>query len=208
MRNFGHSRRNSSSPAPGVRVHEMARSATVSDLAVVTSFVRQFENSGAPATTHSVGKMRARPDAPPRGIAAAMSWLLGVVVDFFAACAAAMNPDSADLREYSDHHKLERNSRHHGPSEDAHRNGVVPLYADRPWIIENVVPTANAQATARWNARIASAVLGLWSAMRREREVKLAIMQLRTLNDHTLRDIGVPRCQIENAVRHGDHCGW
>jgi uncharacterized protein YjiS (DUF1127 family) len=102
----------------------------------------------------------------------------------------------------------------HRPTHDAHRNGVYPLYADQPWMVEYVEPSANTQAAAaqaaasRWSARIASPVLWLWSRMRREWELQRGIMELRALDDRMLKDIGVSRCQIENPVRRGDHCGW
>ena len=209
MRNFGHDHRNSSSSAPGVRADEMARSAMLSKLAAGTSFVKQFEDSGAPAAAHSVGKAHARPDAPPRGTAAAMSRLLGAVAHGFAAYGEAMYPGFADPREHSDRDELERNSRPHYPTEDAHRNGVYPLYTDHPWLVEIAVPSANAQAAApRWSTRIASPVLRLWSMMRREWEVRRAIAELQALNDYMLKDMGISRCQIENAVKRGDRRGW
>jgi uncharacterized protein YjiS (DUF1127 family) len=63
-------------------------------------------------------------------------------------------------------------------------------------------------AGARRYARIASPVVRLLSRMRREWELQRAIMELKALDDLTLRDMGVPRCQIENLVRGYDHREW
>ena len=63
-------------------------------------------------------------------------------------------------------------------------------------------------AATRRYARIASPVARLLSWMRREWELDRAIMDLKALDDRTLRDIGVPRCQIEHLVRGNDHREW
>jgi uncharacterized protein YjiS (DUF1127 family) len=57
-------------------------------------------------------------------------------------------------------------------------------------------------------ARIASPVVRLLSWMRHEWKLERAITDLRALDDHTLRDMGVPRCQIENLVRGYDYPAW
>jgi uncharacterized protein YjiS (DUF1127 family) len=40
--------------------------------------------------------------------------------------------------------------------------------------------------------------------MRREQREWALIETLHSLDDRTLKDIGIPRCQIEYAVRHGN----
>jgi uncharacterized protein YjiS (DUF1127 family) len=68
--------------------------------------------------------------------------------------------------------------------------------------IEPATTTA-AHRPRRWPAALAGFFAWAWQAYRREREIARAVAYLSTLNDHTLRDIGLHRSEIEEAVRHG-----
>jgi uncharacterized protein YjiS (DUF1127 family) len=48
---------------------------------------------------------------------------------------------------------------------------------------------------------IGSTLAGLWSDFHRWRERRHAALLLRELDDHTLRDIGIHRCEIEAVLR-------
>lgn len=52
-------------------------------------------------------------------------------------------------------------------------------------------------------ARIVQAVTALMSAFAAERRARRAANELHQLNDHMLADIGLPRAEIETAVRSG-----
>jgi uncharacterized protein YjiS (DUF1127 family) len=85
----------------------------------------------------------------------------------------------------------------HSVSEERARSDASPrsIAARMSWLL----------AAMRRSARTASPVVRLVSWMRREWELKRAIMDLKALDDYKLRDMGVPRCQIENLVRGYDH---
>jgi uncharacterized protein YjiS (DUF1127 family) len=63
--------------------------------------------------------------------------------------------------------------------------------------------TETSHGARRWSAILAGFVARAWQAYRHEREIARAIAYLSTLNDHTLRDIGLHRSEIEEAVRRG-----
>ena len=58
--------------------------------------------------------------------------------------------------------------------------------------------------TFKWLARLASALARFWLRLLRERHARLMIDELQALDDATLKDIGVYRCQIESMVRTGE----
>jgi uncharacterized protein YjiS (DUF1127 family) len=65
-------------------------------------------------------------------------------------------------------------------------------------------PTAQApRPSAHWPAMVGSTLAGLWSNMNQWRARRQAAVLLRELDDHTLRDIGVHRCEIEAVLRTG-----
>lgn len=65
-------------------------------------------------------------------------------------------------------------------------------------------PTAHAvRSTSHWPAMVGSTLAGLWSNMNQWRARRQAAELLRELDDHTLRDIGVHRCEIEAVLRTG-----
>jgi uncharacterized protein YjiS (DUF1127 family) len=51
--------------------------------------------------------------------------------------------------------------------------------------------------------RLAAVTRALWKRMQEERRVRSTLWTLHRLNDHTLRDIGLERDNIEPVVRSG-----
>jgi len=61
-------------------------------------------------------------------------------------------------------------------------------------------------ASAGWRAFVTSFIARYRSRIRRGRDRRLAITELRALDDRMLRDIGISRCDIEHRVGGGDRC--
>jgi len=61
-------------------------------------------------------------------------------------------------------------------------------------------------AAAGWSKSIASFLASLRSRIRRGRDSRLAIAELRAFDDRKLRDIGISRCDIEHLADRGDRC--
>jgi uncharacterized protein YjiS (DUF1127 family) len=62
-------------------------------------------------------------------------------------------------------------------------------------------PTAQAARLAsNRHAAIGATLAELWCNLRRWREKRRAALLLRELDDHTLRDIGIHRCEIESVL--------
>jgi uncharacterized protein YjiS (DUF1127 family) len=61
-------------------------------------------------------------------------------------------------------------------------------------------------ASTGWRALITSFLARFRSRIRRGRDSRLAIAELRALDDRGLRDIGISRCDIEHPAGRGDRC--
>ena len=61
-------------------------------------------------------------------------------------------------------------------------------------------------ASTGWRAFITSFLARFRSRIRRGRDSRLAIAELRALDDRRLRDIGISRCDIEHPAGRGDRC--
>jgi uncharacterized protein YjiS (DUF1127 family) len=61
-------------------------------------------------------------------------------------------------------------------------------------------------AAAGWSTSITSFLANLRSRIRRGRDSRLAIAELRTFDDRELRDVGISRCDIEHPAGRGDRC--
>ena len=70
----------------------------------------------------------------------------------------------------------------------------------------NAMP-ARAMITRRVRSTSITSLLAKFrSRMRGGRDRRLAIMELRSLDGRSLRDMGISRCDIEYFARHGDRC--
>jgi uncharacterized protein YjiS (DUF1127 family) len=61
-------------------------------------------------------------------------------------------------------------------------------------------------ASPDWSATIASLLVKFRSRVRRGLDLRLAMMELQTVDDRTMRAIGISRCDIERVTRRGDRC--
>jgi uncharacterized protein YjiS (DUF1127 family) len=61
-------------------------------------------------------------------------------------------------------------------------------------------------AAAGWSTSIASFLASLRSRIRRRRDSRLAIAELRAFDDRMLRDIGISRWDIDHPAGRGDRC--
>jgi uncharacterized protein YjiS (DUF1127 family) len=104
--------------------------------------------------------------------------------------------DRFDLQNYASYSSEWLDSRH-APANDV--RDATETTACRT----EVAATEARQAQRRWPAAIVGIFAWAWQVYRREREIARAIAYLSTLNDHTLRDIGLHRSEIEDAVRRG-----
>jgi uncharacterized protein YjiS (DUF1127 family) len=129
-------------------------------------------------------------------IALTLSWMMERTIECMAAFGYAPYPPLEDAEE-----------RRVGLSFNA---GPKRSWHDRDRSSDRAVATRKTEQTrgVGWHERLMSAVAGAWSRMRHEWRVRLAISAMQALDDHTLRDIGVPRCQIEFSARHSDSCRW
>jgi uncharacterized protein YjiS (DUF1127 family) len=65
-------------------------------------------------------------------------------------------------------------------------------------------PQAPRAASTGWTTSIKSVAAGIRARIRWWRDRRLAMAELRSLDDRGLRDVGISRCDIEYIVRHGD----
>jgi uncharacterized protein YjiS (DUF1127 family) len=144
----------------------------------------------------------------PNVLIAVMSWTFAQALAGCAAYAEAMYPGLADAQ-----------SGHGNPGQvpsglpsvaagESGRAGPI----SRPSQVAPRALAAEAECTARSDgtgissASITSAIGRFRSRMRRARERRLAIAELRALDDQSLRDIGISRSEITHVTRRGDRC--
>jgi uncharacterized protein YjiS (DUF1127 family) len=165
------------------------------------------------------------PDAWWHSIPAAMSWLLGVLIEGFAACGEAMHPgffnyheaelfdlderDEAPWRSHPVHRpsQTETSSAYGGlggPAYEAEARDPIPQAdLDRSVISAPRNSEDSTQweppltASRHWSAPVKSQFAKFWSRTYRGRRTRLIVRALQDLDDRTLRDIGISRCEIE-----------
>lgn len=148
---------------------------------------------------------KSEPDASRRPVATAVCWLVARLIEGFAAYGQGMHPSFVDLGECIDGRKLEWDSQCRPHTEDEHRSEMPWLNLSRPRTSGDADRSSRAQtASPGWHARDTSPVFRFWARMRHERRVRQTITKLEALDDQTLKDIGIHRCQVESIVRHGD----
>ena len=131
----------------------------------------------------------------------AMSWLITLLIESFAASAQAMYPVcplSDEAVEEDAEPALQAPRQAESGSDPAWSNAAQSSFFDDRLSMEKV-----SIGSFGWSARVRSRAIRLWSSGRRARQRRRAITELETLDDRTLKDIGIHRCQIESVVRHG-----
>jgi uncharacterized protein YjiS (DUF1127 family) len=71
---------------------------------------------------------------------------------------------------------------------------------------EYIERSERTRAAAGWSTSIASFLASLRSRIRRGRDSRLVIAELRAFDDRRLRDVGISRCAIEHLADRGDRC--
>lgn len=145
------------------------------------------------------------PDASRRPIATAWSWLVARLIEGFAAYGQGMHPSFVDLGECIDGRKLEWDSQRRPQTQDEHRSEMPWLNLSHPRTSRDADRSSRAPAASPGShARHTSPVSRFWARIRHERRVRQTITKREALDDQTLKDIGIHRCQAESIVRHGD----
>jgi uncharacterized protein YjiS (DUF1127 family) len=72
------------------------------------------------------------------------------------------------------------------------------------FLADRSIPSTRAvDPPPRWFVSIRSGITSLWSMIGRWRARRRAIAELRSLDDRSLRDIGLLRCEIDSLPRVG-----
>ena len=163
----------------------------------------------------------ANASVPRRGT---LSWLKECIIEGLAAYGEAMYPyvvepnESVDRQDWA----ADRQRPHQDRDDIPHSYGMPFGFEDQARIWRSVAPGREHQFSEidtfapedsaprkkqrnwflAWKATIASNLGRFWLRARREQNYRAMIKGLESLDDRTLKDIGIPRGQIEYAVRH------
>jgi uncharacterized protein YjiS (DUF1127 family) len=123
------------------------------------------------------------PNPGGRRVAVPTSSLIDLAIDGFVLSAATLYPEFFPLGQPGHRRDLGKD-RPNGPDADTAPSDFAVWRA--------------------WITSIVSIVAGLWSKMRREREIRRITASWETIDDRTLKDIGICRYEIEygRAARH------
>jgi uncharacterized protein YjiS (DUF1127 family) len=148
---------------------------------------------------------KSEPDASRRPVATALSWLVARLIEGFAAYGQGMHPSFVDLGECIDGRNLEWDSQRRPQTHDEYRREMPWQDLSHPRMSRDADRSSRAQAASpAWHARHISPVSRFWARIHHERRVRQTITKLEALDDQTLKDIGIHRCQAESIVRHGN----
>jgi uncharacterized protein YjiS (DUF1127 family) len=168
----------------------------------------------------------------PNFLLAVVSWIFAQALAGCAAYGEAMYPGLVGVGEPVDQSDPVRGtqSEHGNPNQLQSRTSglseISPIANDgirgrRPFLVSRQTQSSAAAlvktesiersektraAAAGWSTSIASFLANLRSRIRRGRDSRLAIAELRALDDRRLRDIGISSCDIEHPVGRGDRC--
>jgi uncharacterized protein YjiS (DUF1127 family) len=168
----------------------------------------------------------------PNFLLAVVSWTFAQALAGCAAYGEAMYPGLVGVGEPVDQRDPVRGtqSEHGNPNQLQNRTSglseISPMAKDeiagsRPILLPRQTPSSatalvkteyiersekTRAAVAGWSTSIASFLANLRSRIRRGRDSRLAIAELRAFDDRGLRDIGISRCDIEHPAGRGDRC--
>jgi uncharacterized protein YjiS (DUF1127 family) len=150
---------------------------------------------------------RTRHARPTHSIAAAMSWAIGSVIEAFILSAAAMHPEFLWLPGNKVRRRWgPRPGPRQGCIREEHRVRTRRLLTrsrpgrsgarkPHPFARPETAPTG----FLGWRASVISILAECWSRMLREREIRRLRAAWESLDDRTLKDIGISRHEIEYA---------
>jgi uncharacterized protein YjiS (DUF1127 family) len=163
----------------------------------------------------------ANTDVPRRG---ALSWLKECIIEGLAAYGEALYPcviepgESVIRHDRAEDRQSPRRAHHQDRDDTLHSyemrfgfesHDPVAPYRERQYsAIGTFAPESPTPPKQQRNwfqackAAIASSFGRYWSRMRQERKYRAMIKGLEVLDDRTLQDIGIPRGEIEYAVRY------
>jgi uncharacterized protein YjiS (DUF1127 family) len=167
----------------------------------------------------------------PNFLLAVVSWTFAQVLAGCAAYGEAMYPGLVGMGEPLDQRDPVRGtqSEHGNPNQLQGRTSSLSeisstandeIRGRRPFLVSRQTQSSSAalvrtehlerseapRAASGWRAFVASFLARLRSRIRRGREGRLAIAELRAFDDRALRDIEFSRCEIEHPAGHGDRC--
>jgi uncharacterized protein YjiS (DUF1127 family) len=137
-----------------------------------------------------------------RFLLAFMSWTMGEVLAGCAAYAQAMYPCYVEDETGRQADRSGPADAKHFPPSPSHQSAAavtVPVAVE--YIALSEPPGV---VLPGWSASISLLAAKLWSRVRGERDRRVAMAELRSLDDRALRDIGICRCDIECFARDGD----
>lgn len=184
------------------------------------------EGAPQPKVTGRITHVLARSAMVPAKAFIDLTLTVGSVLtaEFLAGCAAyacAMYPYYAvaeereapvELEAVSDEPKSDRSHGGRGnlrliarqvspPVEDVELHRPLPLPDALPFMSDVPLVSRSAQSSPAWYESIGAAALALGRSIRERRAVRRAVAELRQLDDRLLRDMGLCRLDVENAVR-------
>jgi uncharacterized protein YjiS (DUF1127 family) len=144
----------------------------------------------------------------PNVLIAVMSWTFAQALAGCAAYAEAMYPGLADAQSGHGNPGQVRSEMPSVAAGESGRAGPIslPRQTAPGTLAVKAECTARSDGTRFSNASVTSVVGRFRSRMRRAREQRLAIAELRALDDRSLRDIGISRSEITYFTRRGDRC--
>ena len=170
--------------------------------------------------------------ASPNLLLAVVSWIFAQILAGCAAYAEAMYPglvgvgEPVDQRDPVSDTPSEHGNPNQLPSRTSDLSEISPIANDGirgrgPILVSRqtqssaaaLVKTESVERSERTRAASAgsstsdsSFIARFRSRIRRGRDSRLAIAELRAFDDRRLRDIGTSRCDIEHLADRGDHC--
>jgi uncharacterized protein YjiS (DUF1127 family) len=196
------------SPVRATRRERTAGSDTIFSAVDGTSF-DEWPVSGA--TRRHTNRPTRFPAEPDTSRHFAVTWLKAFIIEGLAAYGQSLYPYFVEPGESIDRHELAE-GRQYGPrlSHQHWREIYRPpemrrRFEDHPIAYRHVaMPESWRAGSPTWIVTVTSALVRFCSRMRREQRKWAMIEMLHRLDDRTLKDIGIPRGQIEYAVRHGN----
>jgi uncharacterized protein YjiS (DUF1127 family) len=168
--------------------------------------VAPYATGAAAAVRRPLPQSKFRQNAVRGPIARAISRIGACVLEGFAAYGEAMYPNFADPDERVDYQNTEADAQPRSEAQNEHEDGgqLLPKtgsplgsspLGQEYWHTQGGAPHQPSRLDHFPVAR-------LWSWMHQEWEMDRTIGALRTLDDRTLKDLGLYRCQTESVVRN------